>query len=135
RWWARRPGPSLGGHHPLGGAASLRVPSRAEAVAFSAFRSASFLALTRFPLYNPASFSAPGRLFRVSECRPVRFWKRKEHAHRQPVSACRARREARQVESPGARRLAAEAGSLHEGLHDHAQEAELGAAQGGKGAA
>src|SRR5467141_202988 len=131
----RGPGRVSGAHHSRGGAAALRVHSRAEALAFTAFRSASFLALTRFPLYNPASFSAPGRLFRVSECRPVRFWKRREHAHRQPVSACRARREARQVESPGARRLAAEAGSLHAGLHNHAQEAEFGAAQGGKSAA
>src|SRR6267143_1214400 len=74
----RGPGRGFGAHHPRRGAAALPLHPRAEAVAFTAFRSASFLALTRFPLYNPASFSAPGRLFRVSECRPVRFWKRKK---------------------------------------------------------
>src|SRR5258708_3980656 len=42
----RRPGRAFGAHHPRRGAAALRVHSRPEAVAFTAFRTASFLALT-----------------------------------------------------------------------------------------
>src|ERR1051325_12037083 len=84
-----------------------------------------------FPLYNPASFLAPGRLRRRNRGRPVCFWKSQIDAHRQPVSAPGARRQAPEVEGSGARGLAAKARGVHARVHDDAQEAELGTAQGG----
>ena len=40
-------------------------------------RPVRFLALTQFPLYNPASFLAPGRLRKSIVAASVRFWNRK----------------------------------------------------------
>src|SRR5207344_1028368 len=143
-----------GGVAVSGAWAAASIPAggtRARARVAAALHRTSPLTLAEKSLYNPASLksgaapSRPGFFWNawhkagVTALAPAKTQQRvlegSLHADDQPTGAEGTHEPGDQEQGPRARPLAAEARRVHARLHDDAEEAELGAAQGGEGAA